>query len=59
MKLCFCRFLLALGIAVLAVFFWPEAWARWVIILASGLLAIMSLFYRACCCANLMKKEQK
>lgn len=55
MKLCFCRFLLALGIVVLAVFFWPESWAKWIIVVAGALLAIMSLFYNACCCR--MKKE--
>jgi hypothetical protein len=55
MKLCFCRFLLALGIVVLAVFFWPESWAKWIIVAAGALLAIMSLFYNVCCCR--MKKE--
>jgi hypothetical protein len=48
-----------LGIVVLAIFFWPEAWARWIVIIAAGLLAIMSLFYKACCCANLGKAEKK
>ena len=57
MKLCFCRFLLALGIVVLAVFFLPAAWAKWVIVAAAALLAIMSLFYKSCCCASL--KEGK
>ncbi len=55
MKLCFCRFLLALGIVVLTVFFWPESWAKWIIVVAAALLAIMSLFYKTCCCANLKK----
>jgi hypothetical protein len=59
MKMCFCRFLLALGIIVLAVFFLPAAWAKWVIVVAGALLAIMSLFYKTCCCANLKKAEQK
>ena len=49
MKLCVCRFLLALGIVVLAVFWWPESWAKWVIVVAGALLALMSLFYKACC----------
>ncbi len=49
MKLCLCRFLLALGIVVLAVFFLPAAWAKWVIVVAAALLAIMSLFYKTCC----------
>lgn len=55
MKLCFCRFLLALGIVVLAIFFFGEPWAKWVIVIAGALLAIMSLFYNVCCCR--MKKE--
>ena len=44
MKLCFCRFLLALGIVVFAVFFLPESWAKMVIVNAGAILAIMSLF---------------
>ncbi|MGD8535591.1 MAG: hypothetical protein PVF66_07040 [Candidatus Aminicenantes bacterium] len=55
MKLCFCRFLLALGIVVLAVFFFGEPWAKWIIVAAGAILAIMSLFYNVCCCR--MKKE--
>lgn len=55
MKLCFCRFLLALGIVVLAIFFFGEPWAKWVIVAAGVILAIMSLFYNVCCCR--MKKE--
>jgi len=50
MKLCFCRFILAAAILVLAIFFWPVAWAKWVIVVASALLAVMSLFYQTCCC---------
>ncbi len=48
MKLCFCRFLLAAAIVVLAIFFLPAAWAKWVIIIAGVLLPIMSLFYKTC-----------
>lgn len=59
MKLCFCRFLLALGIVVLAVFFWPESWAKWIIVVAGALLAIMSLFYQTCCCRSLKGAGQK
>jgi len=55
MKLCFCRFLLALGVVVLAVFFFGEPWAKWVIVAAGAILAIMSLFYNVCCFR--MKKE--
>jgi len=50
MKFCFCRFVLALAIAVLAIFWWPAVWAKWVIIIAALLLAIMALFYQTCCC---------
>jgi Flp pilus assembly protein TadB len=38
MKLCFCRFLLAVGIVVLALVWGPEAWAKWVIVAAAALL---------------------
>jgi hypothetical protein len=55
MKLCFCRFLLAVAIVVLAVFFWPATWAKWVIVIAAAILAIMSLFYQTCCCRSLKK----
>ncbi|HSA95478.1 MAG TPA: hypothetical protein VLJ16_05475 [Acidobacteriota bacterium] len=57
MKLCFCRFILAAGLVVLALFFWPAAWAKWVIVIAAAILAIMSLFYQTCCCRSLKKVE--
>ncbi|UCC39501.1 MAG: hypothetical protein JSV96_17240 [Candidatus Aminicenantes bacterium] len=59
MKLCFCRFLLAVAIIVLAIFFLPAAWAKWVIVVAAALLAIMSLFYQTCCCRSLKGAEKK
>jgi hypothetical protein len=55
MSLCFCRLILALAIVVMAIFFLPAVWAKWVIIIAGALLAIMSLFYNKCC---LHKKTQ-
>jgi len=58
MKLCFCRFLLAAAIVVIAIFFLGAAWAKWVIIAAGALLAIMSLFYDKCCCASKAKKAE-
>ena len=58
MKLCFCRFLLAVGIIVLAVVWWPETWAKWVIVAAAALLAIMSLFFKTCFCRSMLKKEE-
>ena len=45
MKLCFCRFLLAVAIVVIAIFFWEASWAKIVLIIAAALLAILSLFY--------------
>lgn len=59
MKLCFCRFLLAAAIIVLAIFFLPAAWAKWVIVVAAALLAIMSIFYQSCFCRSLKGVEQK
>ena len=50
MKLCFCRFILAAAVVVLAVVWWPLAWAKWAIVAAGAILAIMSLFYQTCCC---------
>jgi len=50
LKLCFCRFILALAIFILAIVWWPASWAKIVIIIASALLAIMALFYDTCCC---------
>lgn len=52
MKLCFCRFLMAAGIVVLAIFFWPAVWAKWVTVAAAAILALMSLFYNKCICAK-------
>jgi hypothetical protein len=41
----------------LAIFWWPAIWAKWVIVAAAAILAIMSLFYKACCCRSLKKIE--
>ena len=57
MKLCFCRFLLAAAVVVLALVWWPATWAKWVIVAAAAILAIMSLFYQTCCCRSLKKVE--
>jgi len=57
MKLCFCRFALAVAIVVLAIFWWPLSWAKWVIVAAGAILAVMSLFYKSCCCQSLKKTE--
>jgi len=50
MKLCFCRFILAAAILVLAIGWWPASWAKIVIIIASAILTLMSFFYNVCCC---------
>jgi hypothetical protein len=50
MKLCFCRFLFAAAIIVIALVWWPASWAKIVVIIAAVLLAIMSLFYQKCFC---------
>ncbi len=59
MKLCFCRFLLSAGILVVALVWWPETWAKWVIVVVAGLMAILSLFFNVCCCRSLKKVEEK
>jgi hypothetical protein len=50
MKLCFCRFLFAVAIILIALIWWPAAWAKIVIIIAAAILALASLFYQTCCC---------
>ncbi len=57
MSLCFCRFILAAAVVVMALFFLPAPWAKWVIVVAGALLAIMSLFYKTCCCRDKKKAE--
>ena len=59
MKLCLCRLILAVAIVVLALIWGPTMWAKWVIVAAAAILAIMSLFYNTCCCRSLKKVEQK
>jgi hypothetical protein len=49
MKLCLCRFILAVAILVIALIWGPTMWAKWVIVAAAAILAIMSLFYNVCC----------
>jgi hypothetical protein len=55
MKICFCRVLLAVAIAVIALIWWPAGWARIAIIIAAGLMAVAGLSPAACCC---MKREK-
>ena len=52
MKICFCRFLLAAAIVVIALVWFPALWTKWVFVIAGALLAIMSLFYTKCCCRD-------
>jgi hypothetical protein len=58
MKLCFCRFLLAAAIVVIAVFFLDQSWAKLALIIAGALLAVMSLFYKKCFCAGKEKPAE-
>jgi hypothetical protein len=57
MTFCFCRFVLAAAVIVMAIFFWPATWAKWVTVGAGGILVIMSLFYKTCCCKDKKKAE--
>ena len=52
MKFCGCRFGLALAIAIIALIWWPATWAKFVIVIGAGLLAVAGLFPAACCCAR-------
>ena len=54
MKFCFCRFILAAGIVVLNLVWFPANWAKIVTIIAAALLALMSINL-VCCCQK--KKE--
>jgi uncharacterized membrane protein len=54
MKICFCRILLAVAIAVIALVWWPAGWAKFVIAIAAVLLAVAGFSPATCCC-----KEQK
>ena len=58
MKLCSARFILAAAIVVLAIFWWPLMWAKWVIVAAGAILAVMAIFYQACCCRDMGKTEE-
>ena len=53
--MCYCRFILSVAIVVMALVFLPADWAKWVIVVAGALLAIMSLFYKKCCCRKAPK----
>jgi hypothetical protein len=56
MKNCFCRVLLAVAIALIALIWWPAGWARMAIVIAAALLAVAGFFPAACCCC--MKREK-
>ena len=43
---------MALAVVVLAIFWWPASWAKWVIVAAAAVLAVMSLFYKKCFCQD-------
>ena len=58
MHTCFCRTILSLAIVIIAIFWWPAEWAKWVVIVAGALLALASLFFFDTCCCG-AKKEKK
>ncbi len=59
MKLCYCRFLMAVAIIVLAIVWGDATWAKWVIVAAAGVLAVMSLFYKSCFCSDRKKTAEE
>jgi hypothetical protein len=50
MGICFCRFLLAAAVLVIALVAWGASWAKIAVIIGAALLAIASLGYKTCCC---------
>ena len=50
MGICFCRFLLAAAILVIALVAWGSSWAKIAVIIGAALLAVAGLGYRTCCC---------
>ena len=58
MKVCFCRILLAVAIAVIALIWWPASWAKIAIIIAAVLLAVAGFFPACCCCCCCAKQEK-
>ncbi len=59
MKLCYCRFLMAAVIIVLAIVWLDTSWAKWVIVASAGVLAIMSLFFKSCFCTDKKKPAEE
>ena len=56
MKICCCRIVLPVAIALIALIWWPAGWARILIVIAAGLLAVAGLLPTVCCCC--MKKDK-
>ena len=55
MKLCYCRFILAVLVIVFA--WWNVTWAPIVLTIIGAILAVMALTGSKCCCQA--KKEEK
>jgi len=55
MKLCYCRFILALLVIVFA--WWSVSWAPIALTIIGAILAIMALSHNKCCCCK--SKEEK
>jgi len=56
MKLCYCRFVLAILIIVFA--WWNVTWAPIALTVIGAVLAIMALSHNKCCCCK-HKEEEK
>jgi len=56
MTQCWCRFVLAIIVVVLA--WWDPSWAKWALTVVGVLLAILALTGK-CCCANKCEEEKK
>lgn len=57
MKPCFCRFILAVLVIVLA--WWQPSWAKIALTVIGALLAILALINNKCCCRPSECKEEE
>jgi len=56
MKQCWCRFVLAVLVIVLA--WWCPPWSKWALTVVGAILAILALTGK-CCCATKCEEEKK